>query len=260
MSKLDAIGEGAHYDKRVANREKPGLVDVDARHAERIAPGSYRWFYNAKLYGTLEQAPPSRVLDVACGTGFYSVLLAKFGHDVVSIDISRESIAYAIELVAINGCESRIDHRVMDISELDLEQNSFDFVTGEDSIHHLIKYPRAIENMYAVLKPKGKAVFWEPFAFNPLINAMRFVNVRVRKHEGEHFLGNEEVDKLISVFDEVNISDRAVLYTFARFFRRPGKTSSKVNMLLKKLDDSLQRTIPSIEKYYSLGFLEMTKA
>ena len=259
MTELDAASEGAHYDQRVARRAGPDTVDVDARYAERIQEGNYRWFFNERLYGTLEKAAPARVLDVACGTGFYSVLLAKFGHEVTSIDISRESIAYARELARLNGCLERIDHHVMDISKLDFPENSFDFVTGEDSIHHLIKYPMAMENMFRVLKPGGKAVFWEPFAFNPVINAMRFINVRLRKHEGEHFLGKPELEKLESVFDRVEISDPAVFYTFARFFRKPGRISSKVNIALKRFDDRMQSWLPFLSGYYSLAFVEMFK-
>ena len=259
LTELNAIEEGAHYDSRVAKRASPSTIDVDARYAARIETGAYQWFYNSRLYDALKNAPPSRVLDVACGTGFYSTLLAKFGHDVVSIDISQKSIAYARELAIANDCDKSIEHHVMDISELDFDENSFDFVTGEDSIHHLIKYPHAIENMYRVLKPKGKAYFWEPFAFNPIINAMRYVNVRVRNHEGEHFLREDDVAKLESVFDDIEISDKAVLYTFARFFARPGKISKKINVSLKNLDDRVQSRFPALSKYYSLGFVEMTK-
>lgn len=259
MAKLNAIDEGAHYDMRVAKRANPGTVNVDERYAQRIAEGTYQWFLNSKLYGTLKDAPPCKVLDVACGTGFYSTLLAKFGHDVASIDISQKSVEYARELARLNGCSGNVKHHVMDISALDFEPDSFDLVTGEDAIHHLIKYPQAMENIYKVLKPGGKAYFWEPFAFNPLINAMRYVNVRVRNHEGEHFLRQSDVEKLESVFDEVKVSDKAVIYTFARFFARPGKISRKVNVLLKELDDAAQAKLPFLSRYYSLAFLEMTK-
>lgn len=80
MSEISAIKEGDHYDERVADRAAPETVDIDRRYRERIALGSYRWFLNSRLYGALEHAARCRVLDVACGTGFYSVLLAKFGH------------------------------------------------------------------------------------------------------------------------------------------------------------------------------------
>jgi SAM-dependent methyltransferase len=260
MSEISAIKEGDHYDERVADRAAPETVDIDRRYRERIALGSYRWFLNSRLYGALEHAARCRVLDVACGTGFYSVLLAKFGHQVVAIDISEKSIEYAKQLAIVNGCSDNIEHHVMDISQLDFDKDSFDIVTGEESIHHLIKYPNAIENIYSVLKPGGKAYFWEPFAYNPIINAMRFVNVRVKGHLGEHFLAEDEERKLISVFDEVEVSDRAVLYTVARFFRKPGKISRRVNIALKKFDDYAQSKIPALSKYYSLGFLEMTKS
>lgn len=42
-------------------------------------------------------APGSRVLDLACGVGYGSQILAKAGHTVTAVDASPEAIAYAME-------------------------------------------------------------------------------------------------------------------------------------------------------------------
>ena len=96
-------------------------------------------------------------------------MLARFGHQVVAVDIIKNSIGYAKKLATSCNCIDKIDFRGMDVSQLSFDSYSFDIVTGEDALHHIIKYPGAIENIYRVLKPGGKAYFSEPFAFNLFI-------------------------------------------------------------------------------------------
>ncbi|MGQ0739798.1 MAG: class I SAM-dependent methyltransferase [Bacteroidota bacterium] len=48
-----------------------------------------------KLIGHLQPAPGSRMLDVACGKGRHSKILASLGFTVTGIDISFSSIAFA---------------------------------------------------------------------------------------------------------------------------------------------------------------------
>ena len=48
-----------------------------------------------RLVNHLHMAPGSRVLDVACGRGRHSKIFASMGFDVIGIDLSPASIAYA---------------------------------------------------------------------------------------------------------------------------------------------------------------------
>jgi len=50
-------------------------------------------------------APGSRVLDLACGVGYGSDILAKAGHNVLGVDISAEAIDYAKQHYSANGAE-----------------------------------------------------------------------------------------------------------------------------------------------------------
>jgi ubiquinone/menaquinone biosynthesis C-methylase UbiE len=259
LKKIDVIQESAYVDTVINSYLNQELIDIDLVTNSRIQPGNYHWFYFDKLYSVLTQGPNCKVLDVACGIGFLSVLLARYGHQVVAVDISNKSIAYAKKLATSYNCIDKIDFRVMDVSKLTLDSDSFDIVTGEDALHHVIKYPGSIENIYRVLKPGGKAYFSEPFAFNPLINSMRFVNVHLKNHKGEQFLGRNELRLLNSCFDEVEIKDKSVIYIFSRFFSKPSQKNKKVNLLLKKTDDYFQSKIPFINRFYAYAFLEMTK-
>lgn len=66
------------------------------------------------------------ILDLGCGPGLYSEMLAKKGHKVTGVDFSENSIAYA---------RSEAEKKKLDISylkenylNLELEENSFDLV------------------------------------------------------------------------------------------------------------------------------------
>jgi ubiquinone/menaquinone biosynthesis C-methylase UbiE len=259
MEQLTVRQEAEYVDSIISPQQAIETINVESIAEARTKPGGFHWFYFDKLYSIMKQTPPSRVLDVACGVGFLSVLLAKYGHMVVAVDISKNSIANARKLAMVNNCQDKIDFRIMDVSQLNLETDSFDIVTGEDALHHIIKYPGAAENIYRVLKPGGKACFTEPFAFNPLINLMRSVNVKIRNHKGEQFLGKNELKILSECFDEIKISDKSVIYILSRFFSKPNTFNNRVNILLKKADDVFQKYFPFIKRFYAMAFIELSK-
>lgn len=63
------------------------------------------------LYLAVEQRladqPHGRVLDLYCGTGAFSLLAGRCGHDVVGIDITEEAIASAVESATRQGLAAR---------------------------------------------------------------------------------------------------------------------------------------------------------
>ena len=56
-----------------------------------------------RLVTHLHLQPGSRVLDVACGRGRHSKMLAAMGFDVTGIDLSPASIEYAQQFVQMDS-------------------------------------------------------------------------------------------------------------------------------------------------------------
>ena len=66
------------------------------------------------IHSSILDSKPSRILDLGCGPGFYTALLAVLGHTCHGIDFSPASIEYAVKH-ALEGCTYTIgDFRTAD--------------------------------------------------------------------------------------------------------------------------------------------------
>ena len=185
--------------------------------------------------------------------------MASKGVNVVAFDFSPESVRVAREMARINGFEDRIQVDLMDVRDLEYPDDSFDLVTGEHALHHLIKFDGSLENLYRVLKPGSRAFFWENVTFDPLIRLLRPINWAVKGYVGEHSLGKEDLAYIDRVFDSYRLSHHSVFSTYSRLLQRPNAICRKTTRMLRGLDDFLLPRIPFLKRFYSLAFLEMRK-
>jgi MPBQ/MSBQ methyltransferase len=98
----------------------------------------------------LALAPPEgRVLDVACGKGATTRhLLRRYG-DVTAINISERQIARAREIAP------QAKFHVMNATELQLPDSSFDFVICVEAAFHFDTRAKFFAEAFRVLKPGG---------------------------------------------------------------------------------------------------------
>lgn len=270
VSEPEAKQEADEFDSRLSKRLPPRVFDTMEEYylplttfGERGNPSfrcTNRYHFYKRHLDHLLEFRGKRVLNVACGTGELSLFLASNGIDVVSFDFSPKSVAYAREMAHINGLEDRIQIDEKDIRFLDYEENSFDVVTGEAALHHIIKYENCFENIYRVLKPGGIAVFVENFNHDPLIRLMRPINWYLKGYVGEYSLSYKDIEYAESVFDRVEVTDKSVFYTYSRFFGKPSARNRKVARFLKRFDDFILPKVPMLERYFTLGYLILHKA
>lgn len=114
---------------------------------------------------------PRRVLDVGCGTGVLSLILAELGHRVTGIDFAANMIARAQEKAA--QAQVEIEFRVEDAANLsDLDQ-TYDIVIGRHVIWTLPDPMRGLAEWMRVLRPNGQLVLIESTFAKKRTPAMR---------------------------------------------------------------------------------------
>ncbi len=122
-----------------------------------------------------------KLLDLGCGAGENSVYFAKKGALCVACDYSPGMVQVALQLAETNGV--KISGKTGNAMDLDFPDNSFDIVYVANLLHHLPDAKACIREMHRVLKPGGKACFWEPLKHNPIINVYRRIATKVRTED-----------------------------------------------------------------------------
>jgi len=93
--------------------------------------------------------------EPAAGTGASSVALAKGGAEVVACDLSEGMIEVGRER------HPEIEFVHGNAMDLDFEDGSFDAVTMSYGLRNVADYPKALSEIYRVLKPGGRIVILE---------------------------------------------------------------------------------------------------
>jgi len=125
--------------------------------------GKLRWARRVKMLSR-HLRPGMSVLELGCGTGYFSRELAGSGADVVAIDVSPE----LLEIAKANCSAPNVHYEIQNAYALSYPDTAFDSVVGSSVLHHL-EIEEALSEIYRVLKPGGTIYFTEPNMLNPQI-------------------------------------------------------------------------------------------
>jgi SAM-dependent methyltransferase len=113
------------------------------------------------LWSRLQLQPESRLLDVTCGPGLYSVAFAERGCQVTGVDFAPASIAYARQLAEERGVAGRCRFIHSDVREMALEAGQFDaalFIYGQLSVFKVEETADLLRTIAGYLRPGGRLV------------------------------------------------------------------------------------------------------
>jgi len=111
-----------------------------------------------KLLGNIRR---KKILDLACGEGYNSRIMAKKGAEVISVDFSKNQIKHAIEAEKIN--KLGIKYYVCNAADLRcFKEKAFDIVACFMALQDMDNYNKAIAEVRRVLKRNGRFVFTIP--------------------------------------------------------------------------------------------------
>jgi ubiquinone/menaquinone biosynthesis C-methylase UbiE len=157
------------------------------------------------------------LLDLGCGAGENSVYFALQGARCVAADYSPGMVEVALKLAQANGVT--VEGCTVNAMAIAFPDNSFDIVYASNLLHHIPDPVAALREIHRVLKPGGKACFWDPLRHNPVINVYRRIATEVRT-EDEMPLDIGLVQSVRSLFSQT-YSDTfwiATLWIFLRFY------------------------------------------
>lgn len=118
--------------------------------------------WRRKAMRELERGAKDRVLDVACGTGDFSIEALRHGvRQVVGVDISENMLAVAREKARDKGLEEQLEFLYGDSEQLTFPDGNFDAVTVAFGVRNFEHLERGLREMCRVLRPGGRVVILE---------------------------------------------------------------------------------------------------
>ena len=128
---------------------------------ERFIPteqGRIRLEHYHRYAVALEAVAGKRVLDLACGEGYGSYLIADRASSVVGVDIDDETVRHASETYK----KSNLEFRKGSATALEFADASFDSVVSFETIEHLAEQSEMIAEIRRVLRPEGILIMSSP--------------------------------------------------------------------------------------------------
>lgn len=140
-----------------------GLAAVCAYGMPRFYNRMIDFCQRLALAPWLNIPPGARVLDVGCGVGRWSLLLARRGAQVTGIDLSPTMIMEATRRASGDGLGNCCRFIVQDLAHLDAGEK-FDLVLGVTVLQHILDpeaLRAAVRRMVEHLAPGGRMVLLE---------------------------------------------------------------------------------------------------
>ena len=109
-----------------------------------------------RLLGT----QPLRILEVGCGPGFMSILMARLGHEVKAVDGAVGMVEKAKENMRKQNVQVEVcEEDAVSLSEE--EAGSYDVILSRDVVWTLYDPEQAFRRWKEVLKPGGKIIYFD---------------------------------------------------------------------------------------------------
>jgi 2-polyprenyl-3-methyl-5-hydroxy-6-metoxy-1,4-benzoquinol methylase len=160
------------------------------------------------------------ILEVGCGYGVLSIMMAYGKKRVVGIDFSSQAIHIAKETSKLFG--SSVEFIQADAENLPLSCK-FDIILCCETLEHIPDFRKALVEIARCLKNHGIAIITVPNVLNPIAFIRRLVSIQPLEHPLNFFGFIKEIRKL----GELRIIEIDAEFKFKLF----KKISKKISLL-----------------------------
>lgn len=129
---------------------------------ERFKPslrGQLAYEHIHRYASVLDLVAGCKVLDLACGEGYGSALIATKAAEVIGVDIDAATVTRAGQVYSEHRNLSFID---ADVADLPFGPSEFDLVVSFETIEHVEHQAQMLDEIARVLKPSGRLVISTP--------------------------------------------------------------------------------------------------
>ncbi len=165
--------EREHFDSVYGNRHYKEPLQLPKSLRERyVRCSDWKVYGKECMFSLAGDLEGSDVLEMGCGCGTDSILLADRGARVYAYDISPEAINLAAKRAEVNGVSDRISFRVASKPTEAFPGKKFDLIFGNAILHH-IDICGVRDELHELLKPTGRCVFREPVILSSMLGKVR---------------------------------------------------------------------------------------
>ncbi len=157
---------------------------------------------NRQIISWMGNIRDKKILELGCGLGEASVYFAKQGAEVTATDISPQMVETVKKLAHLH--KTQVRGEVVSANNLNnIPDDYYDYIYAGNLLHH-VEIRKCVTDLHRKLKKNGVAFFWDPIAYNPVINVYRKIATKVRTDD-EHPLRTSDIADIKNIFSKVDL-------------------------------------------------------
>jgi SAM-dependent methyltransferase len=178
----------------------------------------------ARLIAMLDQSKYARILEIGCGAGAFTRLLAPMAQQLIALDVSSKAIAAAR---AAHGSFKQVEFRIINVMDYDpKEEGPWDLIVMSETIYYLgwlysfFDVAWLASELFAATRTGGELLLantqndaLEPLLHPSIIRTYHnlFMNVGYNTRAEEVFRGRKNgvsIEVLITLFEKCEMNER----------------------------------------------------
>lgn len=146
-------------------------------------------------------------LELGCGTGQLTATMVNMSRvsSIYATDISQQFLQMTKKNIDVTT--KSVFYYACDANHLPFVDNTFDLIVANSVLHHLLDYPRVLQQCLALLKPGGSVIFFEPVLQGKIMVAfLADLMLRIHRNTGHGTLTEQDCQKIERMIKHISKS------------------------------------------------------